>query len=587
MEKSADGVFEVKLNALFRDEFNAAYDELKRDIARTLGLDVSFLPILIGSWIARILQCYVAWSYSWFWALGAGFAQFLAAPLSFTSSLVRLLTNLSDCILHYAINGLMVFVVLYAAPAAGVSLFGTYKIKFGITYVVSFFVVDFIANLYHYLATSERFGCGRLLTHILYGSFNTKTYFVVVLGCVFGLEVDLGIWLATGALQWSVMEKGYGEKLLRRVSWPSFFITFYVEHRIGHCPIVYSHAHKMHHYLHDSTAFDAHIYGSGMNEEYFWICAEVLPCVLSKGLLFPYFFNLYTLYVSWTNKSGHTRDDLDRSVVPWGCDADNFHADHHTFHRANFGTALNPMLDFYFGTQSSITKRVNGRSWQLLPGGQDLDDVRYLPEFGNDGQRLLQLESGSQSYKVIAAGGIAYRSSPNMDCHHPVNDGPKLNDVVNGELSGGWLTVRVPQFVLRVAPMAVERRLKQAELDAALAAAGTDDVERSSASVSRVQDPADWRSRVISGQELAQMTGHDQSPLWVALCGAVFDLTAFQRLHPGGAAVLRQYAGTDSTQTYAEVAHPDRAKKWAMKYVIGRFEGASLEGFVAELAGGP
>ena len=31
----------------------------------------------------------------------------------------------------------------------------------------------------------------------------------------------------------------------------------------GHLPRVYEEAHKFHHYLHGSTAFDAHIYGSG------------------------------------------------------------------------------------------------------------------------------------------------------------------------------------------------------------------------------------------------------------------------------------------------------------------------------------
>ena len=41
---------------------------------------------------------------------------------------------------------------------------------------------------------------------------------------------------------------------------------FYHMHRIAHLPGVYDQAHKAHHYLHDATAFDAHLYGSGAPE---------------------------------------------------------------------------------------------------------------------------------------------------------------------------------------------------------------------------------------------------------------------------------------------------------------------------------
>ena len=33
-----------------------------------------------------------------------------------------------------------------------------------------------------------------------------------------------------------------------------------------------------------------------------------------------------------------------------GFDHDNFHADHHILHAANFGDGFAPLLDFYFGT---------------------------------------------------------------------------------------------------------------------------------------------------------------------------------------------------------------------------------------------
>ena len=50
---------------------------------------------------------------------------------------------------------------------------------------------------------------------------------------------------------------------------------------------VYEHAHKLHHYLHGTNAFDAHIYGNGMPEEFFFMLIE-----LGFGLYFRYYINL-------------------------------------------------------------------------------------------------------------------------------------------------------------------------------------------------------------------------------------------------------------------------------------------------------
>ena len=117
---------------------------------------------------------------------------------------------------------------------------------------------------------------------------------------------------------------GLMQRGLAALRLPGFPVMFYCEHRINHCPVVYAHAHKMHHYLHDTTAFDAHVYGSGMNEEYLWIVAETLPCILAMSssvagnggaastataaaVLFPFCFNVTTLRFSWLNKGGHSR----------------------------------------------------------------------------------------------------------------------------------------------------------------------------------------------------------------------------------------------------------------------------------------
>ena len=56
---------------------------------------------------------------------------------------------------------------------------------------------------------------------------------------------------------------------------------------------MYEHAHKLHHYLHGTLSFDAHIYGNGMPEEFFFMLLEVLagtvygitPATLNKLIL--------------------------------------------------------------------------------------------------------------------------------------------------------------------------------------------------------------------------------------------------------------------------------------------------------------
>ena len=39
---------------------------------------------------------------------------------------------------------------------------------------------------------------------------------------------------------------------------------------------VYEHAHKLHHYLHGTLSFDAHIFGNGMPEEFCFLLLELL-----------------------------------------------------------------------------------------------------------------------------------------------------------------------------------------------------------------------------------------------------------------------------------------------------------------------
>ena len=127
---------------------------------------------------------------------------------------------------------------------------------------------------------------------------------------------------------------------------------FYTQHRIAHLPKVYEHAHKLHHYLHGTLAFDAHIYGNGMPEEFFFMVLE-LTMGVNLGLM-PATLNRLILQYSFDNKNGHTQKPVDTA-------GENFHADHHLVHTKNYGI-YNSLMDMYFNTATANDK------YKIKPG---------------------------------------------------------------------------------------------------------------------------------------------------------------------------------------------------------------------------
>ena len=234
------------------------------------------------------------------------------------------------------------------------------------TYAVVFLALDQAVNAWVYSRSSMPFGARRLAWHVAYGTLNTKTYFVVVLGCLRGLRFDIAELLLASMLSY-LYQVAYLDRGVPSLGVPCFGALFYVEHRIGHLPEVYAHAHKMHHFLHDTTPWDAHIYGNGLNEEFLWIVAETAPCWLWGAP--PYHLNLRTLWSSFLNKDGHTRSSA--SSYEWRqrrfgptADSENIHADHHTLHTKWFGLPSVPIYDWYFGTENAAPRRASS-----VPGG--------------------------------------------------------------------------------------------------------------------------------------------------------------------------------------------------------------------------
>jgi len=63
---------------------------------------------------------------------------------------------------------------------------------------------------------------------------------------------------------------------------------------------------------------------------------------------------------------------------------------------------------------------------------------------------------------------------------------------------------------------------------------------------------------------------------WIAIDGKVYDVSRFMRLHPGGAGILRMYAGKDATKEFFAMHKADVLEKTGAKLVKGAIAGAKV-----------
>lgn len=57
--------------------------------------------------------------------------------------------------------------------------------------------------------------------------------------------------------------------------------------------------------------------------------------------------------------------------------------------------------------------------------------------------------------------------------------------------------------------------------------------------------------------------------LWIVIHGSVYNITEFQKEHPGGDEVLLQLGGQDATDCFESVGHSPEAIKLREKFKIG------------------
>ena len=76
--------------------------------------------------------------------------------------------------------------------------------------------------------------------------------------------------------------------------------------------------------------------------------------------------------------------------------------------------------------------------------------------------------------------------------------------------------------------------------------------------------------RIVGSRQLAVHDSPDDA--WVALHGAVYDVSDFVHMHPGGAHVILAFLGEDITDEFEEVEHSEYAIEMLEKYKVGVYD---------------
>ena len=350
--KSTGKCFELSLPSEIGKKYNNDFEKMKSEMRTLHGSEkekFSYKITLILLFCIRLCCIASAWYGNVIGTLLLSSLQFVVAPYSFFVS-AALAIALAPPIYasHYIAFNLIqsAFIlasqILPASLASFVFQLAPYlQIPIGPLFIVGFFIFDQGMCYYvHYHTPSKKYDLKETLVHVTWGFLNTKTYTMVILLHMMnaGVTIPFWIWCIDGYFK---ITSFLAEKVSQiGMHWLELF---YHQHRMAHLPKVYEHAHKLHHYLHGTNAFDAHIYGNGMPEEFFFMALELLAGTMYGQM--PATLNKTILQYTFDNKLGHTQKPEDTC-------GDNFHADHHIYHVKNFGI-YNCLMDMYFKTSAN------------------------------------------------------------------------------------------------------------------------------------------------------------------------------------------------------------------------------------------
>jgi hypothetical protein len=289
---------------------------------------------MIFFFIIRCLCVVFAYYNSLQWTIIMSVIQFMILPYSFFVSLAKLIELFPPLFM----SSMLVFPCLEYLKSLIMADFLDYTLTINNNFIMIFFAIDQILCLICTFATprgkSAPMTFQRVMKSVFFGFINTKSYFFILLFLLRGVKISLFVWVLDAALNISGRIS-----LIMNGSIPCWEILFYHQHRIAHLPYVFQDAHKFHHYLSDTSPFDAHIYGSGAPEEWHCLMLELLPSFFLGTI--PPSLTFHVLKISWSNKVAHTRK-LD------GNNGENQHADHHLFHVKNY--CWYPPLEMYMQT---------------------------------------------------------------------------------------------------------------------------------------------------------------------------------------------------------------------------------------------
>ena len=344
-------VVRVSAPAKYADEYNREFEKLKLHLRERTpapahsGLS-SFSCTMAALFAIRLLCIGVAWQGSLGTAFIVSLSQFLVAPYSLFVAATQFVALVLPLFLGQVVASAALQLACGALLPRWLQLHAAIDGRF----IALFLAADQALCWYCYLRGSSlgpavQFAPRRVARHVVFGFLNAKTYALLLLVAMraAGCRVHIIAWALDCSLDLGCRLCERSMTVLRTHWMPLFFH----QHRMAHLPRVYEQAHKLHHYLHDCTPFDAHLYGSGLPEEWCLLAFEVAVAV-GFGVL-PPALSFHVLANDWGNKVGHTRK-VDSS------DGANHHADHHTLHNKNFGI-YNCLLDMYFGTNAPNSDR--------------------------------------------------------------------------------------------------------------------------------------------------------------------------------------------------------------------------------------
>jgi hypothetical protein len=368
------------------DRYNQRFDEVKAELRRVVAVRGLFGSSFILPLFVIRLACVVAAATSGFLAtVLVSLFQFVVAPYSFFASVAAWLAVVPFYIIHF-----LGFAVLQAGTGVvygKVPWLAAYlRVPITWKFIGLLFLVDQLICLSLLFRTPigrpQRVPWRRTLQSVGYGFINCKTYWLILLILLmrYGVRVDL-LALGIHALipyAWIMRGARAIKPILppNTTHWTFPGAMFYHYHRMVHLPGPYVHAHRPHHYLLDSTPFDADMYGSGMPEEWCKLMTELAVC-LSTGLM-PWSFTWPTIKESLGNRIGHTRLEGEHPI------ADNFHTNHHTTHVRNFGfnnLPLDLLMNTAHGDVSRMANWDNGRTRcaKLVEGEHYVLEIRTDP----------------------------------------------------------------------------------------------------------------------------------------------------------------------------------------------------------------